>query len=140
MALYRGGRAVISHQGEADVVPHAAPVTPDFFAVFKARRFIGRAFTADEDRPTGPRAVVVSYGFWQERLGGRADVLASRSRSAASPWPIVGVAPRGFDFPRGARLWMPVRNNDEQCGRGCVYLNGIGRLAGGAPPTPRSRR
>src|SRR6185295_8693584 len=50
------------------------------------------------------------------------------------PWPIVGVAPRGFDFPAGARLWMPVRNNDQQCGRGCVYLNGIGRLADGVSP------
>ena len=29
---------------------------------------------------------------------------------------------------------MPVRNNDEQCGRGCVYLNGIGRLASDATP------
>ena len=47
------------------------------------------------------------------------------------PWPIVGVAPVASTF-RTARLWMPVRNNDEQCGRGCVYLNGIGRLANGA--------
>ena len=45
---------------------------------------------------------------------------------AALPLPIVGVAPRGFDFPSGARLWVPVRNDDAQCGRGCVYLNGIG--------------
>lgn len=128
MALYSGGRAVISAEGEADVV-RIGSVTPDFFSVFKATPIQGRVFTADEDLPSGPRAIVVSYGFWQERLGGRTDVLSQSVEISGVPWPIVGVAPRGFDFPNGARLWMPVRNNDEQCGRGCVFLNGIGRLA-----------
>ncbi len=131
MALYSGGRAVISNQGEADVIPIGS-VTPDFFAVFKATPILGREFTADENLPSGPRAIVVSYGFWQDRLGGRDDVLSQTVEISGVPWPIVGVAPRGFEFPRGARLWTPVRNNDEQCGRGCVYLNGIGRLAAGA--------
>src|SRR5688572_14524245 len=108
MALYSDGRAVISHQGEADVVSVGA-VTPDFFAVFRAVPVMGRAFTADEDRPGGPRAVVVSYGFWQQRMGGRADVLSQSVEISGVPWPIVGVAPRGFDFPSGARLWTPVR-------------------------------
>jgi predicted permease len=130
MALYSGGRAVISDGGEADIVPIGS-VTPGFFTVFRATPIIGRDFTADEDRPTGPRAVIVSYGYWQERLGGRADVLSQAVEISGVPWSIVGVAPRGFDFPNGARLWVPVRNNDEQCGRGCVYLNGIGRLADG---------
>ena len=131
MALYSGGRAVISHAGEADVVPIGS-VTPGFLDVFRATPIIGRDFTGDENLPTGPRAVVVSYGFWQERLGGRDDVLSQSVEISGMPWPIVGVAPRGFDFPNGARLWTPVRNNDAQCGRGCVYLNGIGRLADGA--------
>jgi putative ABC transport system permease protein len=133
MALYSGGRAVISHQGEADVVPIGS-VTPDFFNVFKAPPIQGREFTPDEARPNGPRAIVVSYGFWQDRLGGRADVLSQSVEISGVPWPIVGVAPRGFDFPAGARLWMPVRNDDQQCGRDCDYLNGIGRLAAGATP------
>ncbi len=128
MALFSSGRAVISHAGEADVVPIGS-VTPGFFEIFRAKPIMGREFTEDENLPAGPRAVVVSYGFWQERLGGRSDVLAQSVEISGIPWPIVGVAPRGFDFPNEARLWTPVRNNDEQCGRGCVYLNGIGRLA-----------
>ena len=130
MALYSGGNAVISNQGEADIV-RIGSVTPDFFRVFRAAPIVGREFTAEENRSNGPRAVVVSYGFWQERLGGRGDVLSQTVEISGVAWPIVGVAPRGFDFPNRARLWLPVRNNDEQCGRGCVYLNGIGRLADG---------
>jgi putative ABC transport system permease protein len=130
MALYSGGRAVISNQGAADVV-RMGSVTPGFFEVFRATPIMGREFLADENQPTGPRAVIVSYGFWQERLGARPDVLSQTVEISGVPSPIVGVAPSGFEFPNGARLWVPVRNNDEQCGRGCVYLNGIGRLANG---------
>jgi putative ABC transport system permease protein len=130
MAMYSNGNAVVSHEGEAEVVP-IGTVTPGFFAVFRAVPIAGREFVAEENRPTGPRAVVISYGYWQERYGGRGDVLSQSVDIGGVPWPIVGVAPRGFDFPNRARLWMPVRNNDQQCGRGCVYLNAIGRLAGG---------
>ena len=131
MALYSGGSAVLTTDGESNVVPIGS-VSPDFFHVFGATPILGREFSADETRPTGPRAAIVSYGYWQERLGGRGDVLSQAVEISGVAWPIVGVAPRGFDFPNQARLWLPVRNNDEQCGRGCVYLNGIGRLADGA--------
>jgi predicted permease len=131
MALYSAGRAVISHAGEADVV-RVGTVTPGFFEVFRATPIMGRGFTDEENLPTGPRAAVISYGFWQERLGGRADALTQTVEISGAPWAIVGVAPRGFDFPNQARLWIPVRNDDTRCGRDCVYLNGIGRLAAGA--------
>jgi putative ABC transport system permease protein len=133
MALYSGGRAVVSDHSESEVV-RVGSVTPGFFSVFHATPIVGREFTAEENSPTGPRAVVISYGYWQDRFGGRADVLAQTVEISGMRLPIVGVAPPGFDFPRGARMWVPVRNNDAACGRGCVYLNGIGRLADGVSP------
>jgi putative ABC transport system permease protein len=138
MALYSASRAVMSNQGEADVV-RVGIVTPAFFGVFEASPVMGRAFTADEDRPGGPRSIVVSYGFWQERLGGRSDVLSQTIEISGVPWSIVGVAPRGFGFPGDARLWLPVRNDDQQCGRGCVFLNGVGRLAEGTSVSAAQR-
>jgi predicted permease len=130
MALYTSGQAVISHQGEADVV-RMGSVSPGFFAVFRAAPIVGREFTVEESLPSGPRAAIISHAFWQERFGGRGDVLGQTVEVSGVPWPVVGVTPPGFGFPEGARLWLPVRNNDAQCGRGCVFLNGIGRLADG---------
>src|SRR4051812_3125727 len=121
MAVYGGGRATITNQGEAEVV-RVGTVSPGFFAVFKASPIRGREFTANEDLPNAPRVVVVSYGFWQERFGGRDDVLNQTVEISGAPWSIAGVAPRGFDFPAGAGMWTPVRNDDRQCGRGCVFL------------------
>jgi putative ABC transport system permease protein len=137
MALF-SARLLVVNLGEADVVTGAI-VTPDFFDVFKVQPVMGRGFTVDEDRPGGPEAIVVSYRFWQDRLGGRADVLSQTVEVVGRARPIVGVAPPGFDFPRRAQLWMTIKNDDAQCGRGCVFLNGIGRLTDGATPDAAQR-
>jgi predicted permease len=66
-----------------------------------------------------------------EQLGGRSDVLGTTIEISSRPTEIVGVAPPGFDFPGNARLWLPVQNDDQACGRDCVYLDGIARLEDG---------
>ena len=130
VALYTPASVVLTGLGEAEVV-RGGVVTPDFFAVFRASPILGREFTPEEDRASGPDVIVVSHGFWRERLGGRSDVLGTTIAISGRPRQIVGVAPPGFDFPNGARLWFPVQNDPENCGRDCVYLNGIARLAPG---------
>jgi putative ABC transport system permease protein len=131
MALYSGAGFIFSGAGEAELL-RGGVVTPDFFRTLGATLAMGREFTREDDRPNGPRVVIVSYGFWKERLNGRADVIGSTIELSSRPWEIVGVAPHGFAWPIDARIWTPVQNNDEECGRGCVYLNGLARLAPGA--------
>ncbi len=131
MALWSGSRFIVTNLGEAEVV-NAAVVSTDFFSTFGMAPVVGRAFTSEEDRASGPTAIIVSHAFWQERLGGRPDVLSQAVEISGRLRPIVGVAPPGFDFPRGARLWMPLANDDAACGRNCVYSNVIARLAPGA--------
>jgi putative ABC transport system permease protein len=129
VALFSGANFIISGAGDAEVV-RGAVVTTDFFRVFKAP-LQGREFTVQEDRPGGPDVVVVGHGFWQERLGGRSDVIGSTIEVTGRQRQVVGVAPAGFDFPRGARIWAPLRNDDRACGRDCVFTDGIARLADG---------
>jgi putative ABC transport system permease protein len=129
MALYSRAQVTVTGLGEAESVP-GAQVTPDFFRVFGAEPMIGRTFTADETTPTGPQAIIVSHQFWQDRLGGAADVLGRTLEVSGVARPIVGVTPPGFEFPTGARLYVPVRNSPG-CGRGCVYLAGVALLRPG---------
>ncbi len=112
----------------AELVPGGA-VSAELFDVFGATPILGRTFTAEEQRYGGPDAVVVSESFWRGRLGGDPSVLGTTLMIAGAPHPIVGIAPAGFAFPDGARLWVPIQNNDEGCGRGCVIFNAVGRLA-----------
>ena len=135
MALWSRSRFIVTNLGDAEVV-NAAIATPDFFKVFEAPPVLGRSFSAEEDLPAGPPAIIVSHAFWQQRLGGRPDVLSQAIEISGRPRPIVGVAPPGFDFPSGAALWIPFAADDKACGRGCVYANVIARLA----PARRWRR
>ena len=72
-------------------------VTSSFFATLGVQPFRGRAFTEAEDRPGGPRVMVLSYGLWQRRFGA-VDAIGKSINYNGEPWTVVGVMPAGFDF------------------------------------------
>jgi predicted permease len=81
-----------------------SPVTPSLFRLLRAQPALGRSFL---DSDTGPvRAMILSYGLWQRRFGGRADVIGTSARIDGQQYTIVGVMPRGFSFPDPeAEVW-----------------------------------
>jgi putative ABC transport system permease protein len=127
---FTGGTATLTGKGEARLIP-GARVTEGILSTFGLEPFMGRDLRPQESIPGSPRSVVVGYGFWQEELGGRADVLGQTLHLQGDIYEIVGVAPKGFDYPRGARLWHPYYRSDD-CGRGCHLYHTVGRLADGA--------
>ena len=64
-------------------------VSGDFFRVLGVQPWIGRTFTAEDDRAgCGTPGAVVSYAFWQRELGGDpsgAWVASFRSTAGAFP-------------------------------------------------------
>jgi putative ABC transport system permease protein len=128
MAQYARANLTLSGlETSAEVVPGGA-VDAALFEVFGAEPILGRTFTAEEQRYGGPDAVVVSESFWRSRLGGDPAVVGSTLTIGGVSHPIVGIAPAGFSFPSEAQLWIPIQNNDEGCGRGCVIFSAVGRL------------
>jgi hypothetical protein len=87
-------------------------VTRGFFDVLRVRPAMGRGFRADEDRPGGPRVVVLSHGLWTRRFGADPGALGREIRLNDEVYTIVGVMPRGFEFPRGVSLWTPLQANE----------------------------
>ncbi|MDQ6827734.1 MAG: ABC transporter permease [Gemmatimonadota bacterium] len=72
-------------------------VSAGYWRIFGAKPVIGRFFGDDEDRvPEGSPVVVLGYGFWQSKYGGRASALGSRLHVGQSELTIIGVAPKGF--------------------------------------------
>ena len=117
---------------DAEVVPGGI-VSAEFFDVFganpsRAARSRGRGLA------NGPRVAIVSYGFWQERLGGRANVIGSSVELSSRAYEIVGVAPGGLQLPARRPDLDADSGDDATCGRGCVYLNGVARLKPGVSP------
>ena len=87
--------------GVAELV-NGSWTTAGMFDTLGVSPLLGRTFTDDDDRrgggPDGPVAVV-SYAFWQRRLGGAADVIGRRLTLERIPFTIVGVMPAGFFGP-----------------------------------------
>ena len=54
-----------------------------YFGMLGVRPAVGRDFAEGDGRPGSPPAVIVSHGFWQQRLGGRRTRSARRSGSTA---------------------------------------------------------
>ncbi|MGD8277184.1 MAG: ABC transporter permease [Gemmatimonadota bacterium] len=133
MAQYRNANITLVDDDGAEMVP-GGEVSTDFFRVFGARPILGREFSEAETRYRGPSVAIVGHGFWQERLGGITDVVGSTLRLQGATYEIVGVAPEGFDYPNGARIWVPAQNDDEGCGRGCQLFAGVGLLRADATP------
>jgi putative ABC transport system permease protein len=99
----------LSHEGPdgPELVP-AAKVTASLFPLIGVSPFLGVNFTSENE--LADDAVMLSYGFWTERFGGQRDAIGQRLTLGGKPRTIVGVMPRGFEFPdREARVWLPNR-------------------------------
>lgn len=100
----------------------------ELFDVLEARPLLGRAFQAGDDRPGAAPIAVVSYGFWQQELGGDPGAVGRRIEIDGASVEVVGVMPRGFYFPSPAfRIWRPLTLDpatDSYQGNGWLVLVG----------------
>ncbi|MFX6435456.1 ABC transporter permease, partial [Acinetobacter baumannii] len=77
----------------------------------------GRGFAANDDRPNGPKLVVLGYGLWQRRYAGDPNVVGRAIQINGVPHEVIGVMPPDFvlptDFqnPAPSALWVPLQWN-----------------------------
>lgn len=112
----------------------AARVTGGFFRTLGVRPLLGRDFRSGEDQPGGAKVVILSYGAWVNRFGGRSDIAGTSVTLDGDNYTIEGVLPRSFSFaPRGnAELWVPIAAPSEcEKRRSCHDLFAVGRLRDG---------
>lgn len=111
-----------------------ARVSDGFFSTLGVKPLLGRGFLPGEDQPGKPKIVILTYGSWMKRFGGRTDVIGRSMSLSGDSYTIVGVLPKEFSFaPRGiAEIYVPLleKNSCEQR-RGCHNLDGLGRLRDG---------
>jgi hypothetical protein len=70
---------------------HGIHVSGAWFRVFGAPVMLGRTFTPQEDTPNGGHVVVLSYGLWQGKFGGRQDIIGKSLPLGNEPYTIVDV-------------------------------------------------
>ena len=70
-----------------------------FLPLFGISPALGRNFLPEEDRPNGPRVVMISYGLWKGHYNGDPHILDRMINVDGNPARVVGVLPRDFQFP-----------------------------------------
>ncbi|HEY4360140.1 MAG TPA: ABC transporter permease [Bryobacteraceae bacterium] len=113
---------------------NAGFVTRSFFDVLGVQPLAGRVFNAEEDLDGGPLVVLLSYNMWQQKFGGRVDMVGQTIRLNRAPAQVIGIMPRGFDFPAEAQLWIPSQLNEQE-ERARKFMQVVQILARAGPST-----
>ena len=108
---YRFVPAAMNAQGQQSRV-WGYLATGNYFPLLGVRPVLGRMFSPEDDQRLGAHPVVViSYGLWQRRFGGRPEVIGERAKLNGLDYTIIGVAPAGFrglERMYGAEFWAPM--------------------------------
>jgi putative ABC transport system permease protein len=82
----------------------AALVSSGFFPLLGVAPRKGRIFSPDNPQRN---EVMVSYGFWQQRLGADPHAVGRLIRLNGLSYTIAGVMGKEFDFPMFTEIWSP---------------------------------
>ena len=135
MGILSPRTVTLTGSGQAERV-YSTAASASVFRLLGVSPRLGRAITPSDQ--AAPSVVVLSYGLWQSRYGGRTDVLGSTLTIDGKPYTIVGVMPRGFDVPspwsvtRRHQLYTPFDDAWLQGNRGSHSYPVLARLAPGA--------
>ena len=111
-----------------------ASVSHDAFSILGITPLLGRGFRPEEDSPAAELVVLLSNSLWQRRFGGDRGVLGQRITLGETPATVIGVLPPDTIFPliSDPEIFVPLRiDHSSSCGRACVNLRVIARLAPG---------
>ena len=93
-----------------------------YFEVFGAPVMLGRAYTAEEDRPGGPHVVVISNGLWRSRFGGDPAIIGKTIELTGEPYQIIGVLGSTFKTDPPAEIWLPLQPDPNSTNQGHYLL------------------
>src|SRR5687768_14785063 len=138
LAAIGGGSFRLKTDDREPADARAQRVTAEFFQVLRTPPLLGRAFTADDEIEGRHRVTILTYGFWQRRFGGAADVIGKTIEFSENPYEIVGVMPRTFSYPVGsdrpAEVLVPLmftKDDRVKGGNRSFNYTAIGRLKDG---------
>ena len=145
-AAFRSWAYTLSEGGTPEQVP-GVKASPALFATLGVRPAIGRDFTDGDALPGAPHVALISDGLWRRRWAGDPSILGKQITLSGERFTVVGVAPRGFGFPRGAELpsglqfptrtdlWTPLVFGDiDLKNRWTLNLAAVARVRDGITP------
>jgi putative ABC transport system permease protein len=131
VSLWRSATSVVTGGGEPEELP-ALFVTHRFLPMLGVQPALGRSLTEADERPNGPRTVIISHGYWSSRFGGDPTAVGRRLTIGGDVYEVIGVLPSSFDFGgKSFSLVMPLLLDRASVQLVQFAFQGIARLKPG---------
>ena len=132
IGAYDGDSLSVTGAGEPEHV-RGLDVTDGTLPTLGVVPAVGRLFTRQDDSPSAPATVVLSYQYWQTKFGGASSVLGTAITVDGKPRQIIGVMPKGFHFldQPDAALILPFQWDRNKTKLGNFSQRALARLKPG---------
>ncbi|HVT56984.1 MAG TPA: ABC transporter permease [Thermoanaerobaculia bacterium] len=117
--------------GDQTELVQGAAVSHRLFPLLGVEPFLGRLFTAAEDRPGAPGSVVLSHALWTRSFEADPRVIGRWIAIDGRPHQIVGIMPSSFQFPVQQQAWVPMSPSLAGHSRGEREIDVLARLRPG---------
>lgn len=109
------GYNVSAEGGKLPEVVFASWCSGNFFSLLGVQPTLGRAFTADDDRPGAAATAIISSSLWKRRYASDPAIVGKTIWLDAKPYAIIGVLPPSFVYSgafggNANHVWTPVRH------------------------------
>src|ERR1700685_2622101 len=132
IGVYDGDSLSVTGAGEPEQV-RGLDVSDGTLPMLGVRPALGRLFTREDDSPSAPDTVLLSYGYWRQKFGGATSVIGKSITVDGKPRGIIGVLPQGFHFLdyEDAALVVPFKWDRSKMKLGNFSYQAMARLKPG---------
>jgi len=126
VGIYSGASLNLATGDGADYV-QGGTVSWTMFHVLGISPALGRDFREEDDRVGSPKVIILGDRLWRDRFEARPNTIGRSIMVNGVPHTIIGVMPRGFEFPGNSGAWRTMQTDPLQ-NRGNHSWQVMGRL------------
>ncbi|MGH9937329.1 MAG: ABC transporter permease, partial [Blastocatellia bacterium] len=138
MAAFADITSNLTSGGEPEEIPSQIATT-NLFSLLGVNPILGRTFNPDDGRQGQPNVVILSFGLWQRRFGGDAQIIGRKLILGGNEATVVGVMPADFNWHvkagsltrKIAEMWSPWQVGEQARQRRGRFASAVARLKPG---------
>jgi putative ABC transport system permease protein len=109
IAAYQPGIGMNLEGSDKPELVNVIKVSRNYFQLFGAKPVIGRTFSEEEDLPSGPQVLILSYRLWRRRFAGTSSVVHKSITLGGASYAVIGVLSPSFKPNPPADVWIPLQ-------------------------------
>ena len=107
LAAYSWDEVSLTGDGHPQKV-QAFQSSANLFGMLGVQPQLGRVFAQDEEEPGKDQEIILGHALWEQRYAADPSIVGKHVKVSGKAYTVVGVMPKGFDFPMPAEAWTPL--------------------------------